>query len=372
MWPLSVTSFRLSRRSAAIALWLGVSLILHAGLSAWIGWRAIVVDTADTPTDPAPIQAQIAPTSPPPVAPAAPLVAPRPIRRAIPAAPVTPAPEANAGVSTLVAPEPTALLETAPKSSDADVTSLPETVPNPTPPLLSPGDLAVNRYPPSAQLQYDVQFKRRDEIIHGSGTLFWHNDGQRYRLEITARAIIQVSRQTSVGEWLPNAGLTPRTHTDQRGLRGTSQVQFLWQQTPPQIQFSQRPEPQPWQAGMQDYVSLIMQLASVLASNPSNFYVGTGVRFDVADTRRSREMIFRLGEAQTIATGLGSMQAWPFRYEAPAGLADRNIAIWYAREADWLPVKLRFVDPARGEVLELTLQQRSNATEIETPTAFDR
>jgi hypothetical protein len=68
-------------------------------------------------------------------------------------------------------------------------------------------------------------------------------------------------------------------------------------------------------------------------------------------------MIFRLLEPEMLDTGLGRLQGWRFSYQAPAASNDRNIDIWFARDADWLPVRLRFADGGRGEVIDFTLRR---------------
>jgi hypothetical protein len=52
------------------------------------------------------------------------------------------------------------------------------------------------------------------------------------------------------------------------------------------------------------------------------------------------------------------LQAWRFSYQPGAGSSDRRIDIWFAPDADWLPVRLRFADASRGEVIEFTVRRR--------------
>jgi hypothetical protein len=69
-------------------------------------------------------------------------------------------------------------------------------------------------------------------------------------------------------------------------------------------------------------------------------------------------MIFQLQEPEMLDTGLGRLQAWRFSYQPGAGSSDRRIDIWFAPDADWLPVRLRFADAGRGEVIEFTVRRR--------------
>jgi hypothetical protein len=365
MLAVSVLRYRFFR----VAPWLLGSVLLHLLLATWGVWSMIHVAPEPLPPEVETVSIGLIT----PVTSAKPRTPSRPVRQSrpqselssspAPADPTLPGPTAEPMSESV----PEAASETAltPAEEMTQSSLSPEILTDPVPVMqqtlpepVAPGEFRITASPPSAYLYYEVSLQRGSERLSGSGNLQWERQQDQYRIEITARAIVQVSKQVSTGRWQLNNGLAPQVYSDQRGLRSENRVEFERQSQPPRLYFSGSNSRAVLEAGMQDYASLIMQLSSLLASNPSNFYVGSAVRFPVTDVRKTRDMIFRLHEPEMLETGLGRLQAWRFSYQIAPGANDRNIDIWFARDADWLPVRLRFADPGRGEVLEFTLRRR--------------
>lgn len=222
------------------------------------------------------------------------------------------------------------------------------------------GDLAITRSPPSAELHYEISLTQRGEVIRrGTGKLLWESQPSQYRVEITGQVIIQLLKQVSMGSWRTGDGLVPLRYTDQRLLRSETAVNFNREQSPPSLSFSTRTDSLPLEPGTQDSASLIMQLASLMASGSTHLYPGASVRFSLADTRKVREVTFRLADQpESVMTGMGRLEAWRFSYQAPGGSYERSMDIWFAREVDWHPVRLRYVDLGRDEAYDFVVQRR--------------
>jgi hypothetical protein len=360
----AVSVFR--HRFFIIAPFLLGSVLLHLLVAVWGVWNVVQPEPESAPLESQAVSIGLINHAPAKKTQAKPAPVPVKVAESKSAAlsapyqePVNPAPEQPSPS------EPEASTETAaipaqdltPNSLSPEVLSesvLSEVVTQP----MDPAEFIITRSPASAYLHYEVSLRRGSERLNGSGNLQWEWQQDRYRIEITARVIVQVSKQVSAGVWQLNAGLVPQIYSDQRGLRSENRVEFERQTLPPQLYFSATHHRLALVPGVQDYASLIMQLSSLLASNPSNFYIGTAVRFPVADARRSREMIFQLQEPEMLDTGLGRLQAWRFSYQPGAASSDRSIDIWFAPDADWLPVRLRFADAGRGEVIEFTVRRR--------------
>lgn len=365
---LAVSAFR--NCFFRVAPWMLGSILLHLLIAAWGVWSMIQVEPESRSTESELVSIGLIGAAPEKK------LQPRP------AAAVVKAPEPKWHVSAAPSTEPVTPASEQPSPSEPEVAAaapiettgglMEDLTPSSLSPEvltesmlreimtapMDPGQFGITRSPPSTFLYYDVNLRRGNERLSGSGNLQWEWQQDRYRIEITARAIVQVSKQVSTGAWQTNLGLVPQVYSDQRGLRSETRVDFERQSRPPQLYFSSSNHRVALESGVQDYASLIMQLSSLLASNPSNFYIGTAVRFPVADARRSREMIFQLQEPEMLDTGLGRLQAWRFSYQPGAGSSDRRIDIWFAPDADWLPVRLRFADASRGEVIEFTVRRR--------------
>ena len=224
------------------------------------------------------------------------------------------------------------------------------------------GKIEITRLPPPVRLEYDLIFTKEGSNLSGTGRLSWQYNNNGYLADISAHAFIQVFRMTSQGKFVLGAGLMPVRQTEQRALRSETAVNFNWEKTPPQISFSTRTDSLPLSPGTQDYASVIMQLASLLASETVNqtpsIQPGAVVQFTVADTRQVRTINFVVNDDGIVATPYGKFAAWRFSYLPPSDSYERSIEFWFARELHWLPIKIRYADVRRNQVYELLLKGR--------------
>jgi hypothetical protein len=363
-------------RFFGVALWLLGSVLLHLLLLAWGLWRMMQPEPELMPPKPETVSIGLLKPEPSPQTSAnvrsipsrsAQQAVPRSVVRDESVVTATPPDQGLPDLSSQPTPESISSADSAAvgmAADDVNLTSL-------SPEVLSEevlekvwnepleaGEISLTQAPASAYLHYKVSLQRAGERLSGSGYLQWQWQPDQYRIEITAHAILQVSKQISAGRWQANHGLVPEIYSDQRGWRSENRVIFERQGQAPQLYYSASNSRLPLQPGTQDYASLILQLSSLLASQAAQLHPGLTIRFPVTDARKSREMIFQLREPEIIETSLGRFPVWCFSYQPAAGANERNIDIWFARDVDWLPVRLRFADPGRDEILEFNLQRR--------------
>jgi hypothetical protein len=198
---------------------------------------------------------------------------------------------------------------------------------------------------PSAVLHYEVDARSRGILLAGSARLDWQQDGSRYeaRLELSAPGL-RPRVQQSTGEIGP-AGLLPERFSD----RSRSEQAAHFDRAGGRIVFSNNQPDAPWQPGMQDRLSVILQLAMLASAQPARFAPGTEIAIPTAGTREAGEWIFRVLGEESLQLPGGEVQA--LRLERlPRREYDQKVELWLAPGLAYAPVRLRLTNPDGGWV----------------------
>jgi hypothetical protein len=188
-----------------------------------------------------------------PAAPAAP-------SRQAPPAGATPAARAKAmrGELTATAREPQA-------ARGRDAAAPPASVPLP--------DAARVVVPPPAQLRYEVTAQVKQQRVQGSSALAWQHDGQHYTASFEVDVPgLPARRQTSDGQ-VTAAGFAPLRFGEQS--RGEQAAHF--ERDAGRVSFSNNRPAAPLLAGAQDRLSVVLQLAALLAGDPQHARPGATI-----------------------------------------------------------------------------------------------
>jgi len=198
---------------------------------------------------------------------------------------------------------------------------------------------------PSAVLHYEVAVQARGVALAGTATLDWQQDGSRYdaRLALAAPGL-RPRVQESSGAIGP-AGLVPERFSDRS--RGEQATHF--DPAAGRVVFSNNQPEAGWVPGMQDRLSVVLQLAMLAAAHPERFSPGTEVAIPTATTREAGEWVFRvLGEEDLQLPG-ASVRA--LRLERlPRREFDQKVELWLAPGLAYAPVRLRLTNPDGGWV----------------------
>lgn len=340
------------RRGTGIALTaLLLSLLFHAALlagMAW-GWRPAWVMPAESAvvearllvsTPSAPKKALDVPKPVPPAA------APAPRRKApdesvdeAPGEPAAATPadaqdgQAAAAVDAPVAPPP----DDAAAAVDAPVDI-------PSPPALA-----------SLPARIDMRFGVHYGVAAGEQTLVWVSDGERYTLTSVAAATGLAGLfyrghfvQTSSGRLTP-WGLQPEVFWDQRGDKRASAKLDAAAGRVSLTTATGETRHFPYQSGMQDALSLFLQLALIAPS------AGDTLRFVVFNGKKVREYGFELLGEAVLDTDIGPLRTLHLRRLADP---DGQFEAWLAVDRAYLPVKVRRSDD-KGNTMELRVRSIS-------------
>lgn len=298
-----------------------LALALHLILLALFGPR---VGAAYIPSIAQPLVYTLAPPDVvavpvPPAARAAPGPRRPPQRPAPPPAPVVeaaaapPAPEAD--------PAPAAA-QTAPAAA---------ATPPPAPPQPS------LRVPGSLRLSYDIQGEVRGMAYQAGGELLWAHDGQDYEARLEIGAFLLGSRvQHSRGHITPE-GLQPLRFSDRSRSERVTELDH----PRAEARFSTGAPPAELQAGAQDQLSVFVQLASLLGSQPGHYPPGSELRLQTVGSRNVEDWHLRMGEAETLSLPGGALLTHRLTRQLQHGKEALQVELWLAPALGWLPARLR-------------------------------
>lgn len=207
------------------------------------------------------------------------------------------------------------------------------------------------RLPPGATLRYDL----RRGPYSGSGELRWQPAARRYELRLEGSVLgISVLTQLSRGTF-DAAGLAPRRFTDQRFRRTMQAADF--QREAGKVTFSGPAPELRLHPGVQDRLSWMIQLAAVVAAEPSLRGPGARVVLQVVGARGDAGLwVFRCVGAESLDTAAGRIAALRYLRE-PHGADDSGADVWLDPVRHFLPVRATTRRDADGDGLDLVLRE---------------
>jgi hypothetical protein len=329
------------RRRLRIALLAGGVLAVHL----WLLAGAPRVTMPSVPSaQPAKFVARtVAPEMPVPVAIAAAQTQERPPAAAAPATQALPAP--------LPRPRATkvAMNEEAAPSSDGDVVAAvqPPAVASPVaraevPATQVSGAAPAVRFavPPSARFHYDVVAHTKGITLNGNARLDWRNDGREYEAQLTLSApFLRARTQRSTGLVTPQ-GLAPVRFSDK--YRSEEATHFDRENG--KVVFSSNKPDAVLEAGVQDRLSIVLQLAAMMAGQPSRYPAGSSITVQTASTKEAEPWTFNVTAAETLDLPGGRVQALRLT-RLPRKEYDVKLELWLAPGAAYAPVRLRLTQP---------------------------
>lgn len=198
---------------------------------------------------------------------------------------------------------------------------------------------------PSAVLHYEVSTHTRSGRAQGTARLDWRQDGERYeaRLELTA-AGLRSRVQQSTGAFSAS-GLLPERFSD----RARSEQATHFDRAAGRVVFSNNQPEAVLRTGMQDRLSVLLQLAMLAAAAPERFTPGTELAIPTATTRDADEWIFRVAGEEDLLLPGGSVRALKLEH-LPRREFDQRVELWIAPGQAYAPVRLRLTNPDGGWV----------------------
>jgi len=210
-------------------------------------------------------------------------------------------------------------------------------------------------WPASTKLLFEVVGESKGIRYSADGDLVWQHDGQQYQLRQEVRHMLLGARsQTSVGA-LGAQGLQPLRFGDKYKQEQAAH----FERDKNTISFSSNAPSQTLQAGAQDRLSVLAQLASLMSGSPHLRQAGQQLQFQVASARSADVWLFSVEKNETLKLPLGSVPTLKLIRLSSQPYA-QSLEIWLSPSHGYLPAKVRIAQ-SNGDVLEQFLRK------VETP-----
>ena len=191
--------------------------------------------------------------------------------------------------------------------------------------------------------------------LSGTGELLWRPQGEHYELRLDGRVgPLAVLTQVSSGEF-DAEGLAPLRFTDKRLTRPTSAANF--QREAGKITFSGPATELALRAGVQDRLSWMVQLAAIVAAEPTLRSAGAKVLMGVVGVRADASVwTLRCVGREPVDTAAGVIDAIKYLRE-PHDPYDTTVQVWLDPAQHYVPVHATQKAGPRDEGYSLRLRE---------------
>lgn len=208
--------------------------------------------------------------------------------------------------------------------------------------------------PESVVLAYKVTGSSRNLKYYADAELGWKRTMTDYDAYMKISAMFLGSRtMTSVGS-VTEAGLAPTRFADK--FRSEQAAHFDADKK--KITFSANTPDVPWVDGVQDRVSVFMQLAGMLAARSGGFASGSEITLYTVGPRDADTWTFTVETEEKLQLPAGEFATIKLSRK-PRREYDQKVEVWYAPSLGYLPVRNRitqqngdFVDQNLSEILK--------------------
>lgn len=283
----------------------------------------------------------------PPVVPAPVAQPAAPIKRKAPPLAKKPAPaevRAPSNGETLAPAAPVAAADPDP----APVVTAQNEAPAATEPPASPPPekaalASAHTVPGSVRLKYQVSANKFPFSLNAE--LRWQQNGEDYDARLEFSAFGQARVQTSRGQLTPQ-GLAPVRFSD----KYRSEVAAHFNREQGKVTFSANTPDVPLLAGAQDQLSILVQLAALMASDPSHYPPATTLSFQAIGPRDAETWTFTVGSSETLILPGGELAALKL-VRTPRQEFGQKLEVWLAPALGYLPARV-LITESNGDYLD--------------------
>ena len=208
--------------------------------------------------------------------------------------------------------------------------------------------------PGPVRLLYKVVGMSKNMNYQANAELSWKSDGESYEAAMKVSAFLVGSRSmTSVGK-ITGRGLAPTRFAD----KFKSELAAHFEADKGKITFSANTPDALWTEGVQDRVSVFMQLGGMLAANPALFPAGSNISFLTVGPRDADTWTFVIELEEDLQLMGASMQTLKLTRK-PRKEFDQKVEIWFAPSLGYLPVRNRITQQS-GDFIDQQLVEVVN------------
>lgn len=206
----------------------------------------------------------------------------------------------------------------------------------PRPPREPASPAGAYSVPVPVRLKYTVQANKFPFNL--SSELLWQHNGQSFEAQLAFSAFGQARVQTSRGEVTPQ-GLAPLRFSD----KYRSEVAAHFDREKGKVTFSANTADVPLLAGAQDRLSILVQLAAMIAGAPDSFPQATTIAIQTIGPRDADTWLFTVGQEETL-TLPGGEQTTLKLVRNPRQPFDQRVEVWLAPALGYLPARIRITE----------------------------
>lgn len=200
--------------------------------------------------------------------------------------------------------------------------------------------------PPPVRLRYLVKGEARGLHYNAAAELLWQPAASHYEARLEVTAFLLGSRvQTSSGRITPQ-GLAPTRFAD----KGRSEQAAHFEREKGHISFSANTPDVPLQPGAQDRLSVVLQLASLLAGNPGHYPPGTQIALQTAGPRDADVWQFTVEGPERLELPGGTVTGTRL-VRLPRREYDQKVELWFSESHNFLPVRIKLTQ-VRGDYVD--------------------
>ncbi len=206
------------------------------------------------------------------------------------------------------------------------------------------------RMPAPTRLAFDVSGQAKKFAYSARAELLWQHDGNRYeaRQEISA-FLVGTRTQRSVGT-VTEQGLLPEKFSD----KSRSEQAAHFDYAKGRVTFSANTPDAVAGPGVQDRLSLFIQLGAMLAADPGRFVPGTQITLSTVSARSADRWAFTVEGPETLDLPAGPTPALKL-LRLPRKDYDQKAELWVAPGLGYLPVRIKLTQ-ANGDFADLLLR----------------
>lgn len=238
-----------------------------------------------------------------------------------------------------LAPQPP-VEEVASDATPDPVAEAPEQAAVAPPPAAPPRDqtLAVSSYsvPGSVRLKYKVETNKFP--YSASADLLWKQDGERYEALLELSVFAQSRVQTSRGQ-VTSEGLAPIRFSD----KFRSEVAAHFNREQGKVTFSANTPDAPLLAGAQDRLSVLIQVAAMIAGDPGHYPQATTLTLQTIGPRNADTWLFTVGQQEKLSLPGGDLDTLKLQRN-PRQEYDQTVELWLAPALGYLPARIRITE----------------------------
>ena len=284
---------------------------------------------------------------------------PRPVRKVVAAAPAAPLPVQQAAAEQELppaVPQPVEVTDSPAQpmaqssGGSGEPVSQESALAEAESPVMAPRQLRedvawASRYvvPASLNLQYDVSSNKFPFRLNAE--LGWQQDGASYDAKLSFGAFGLRRVQTSRGQ-IASDGLAPLRFSD----KYRSEVAAHFVREKGKVTFSANTPDAPLLAGAQDRLSVVLQLAAMIAGDPERFPRASTITLQIIGPRDADIWLFTVEEDETLSLP-GGQQATRKLVRNPRREFDQKVELWLAPALGYLPARIRITE-ANGDYID--------------------